>query len=137
ADSAHVSAHSMHERTVPLSPGGTRDGVKAAARSGRRQGRAADGLAAAGDRLPDPPREGRHRLQQVLEAARADEEHLGVGGDDGDVRLATAAVAEAGLAEDVALAPPGDDLALDPDREVTGEQDVDAVRLVVLAEDAM
>src|SRR5436309_10335787 len=103
-----------------------------AARSGGRRGWAADGLAAADDRLPDAPREGRHRLQEILEAARADEEHLGVGRDDGDVRLATAAVEEAQLAEDVALAQLGDDLALDPHREVTGEQDVEAVRLVVL-----
>src|SRR6266542_6828898 len=113
---------------------GYRDGPS---RSGGRRGWAADGLAAADDRLPDAPREGRHRLQEILEAARADEEHLGVGRDDGDVRLATAAFDEAQLAEDVALAQLGDDLALDPDGEVTGEEDVEAVRLVVLDEDGM
>src|SRR6266849_678406 len=105
--------------------------------SGRRRRRAPDQLAAAGRRLPDPPREGRHRLQQVLEAAGAHEEDLGVGGDHGDVGLPGPALEQPELAEDVALAHLADEPALDPDREVTGEQDVEAVGLVAMDDDVL
>src|SRR6266542_1945685 len=107
-----------------------------AERSGRRR-RAPDQLPAAGRRLPDPPREGRHRLQQVLEAAGAHEEDLGIGRDHGDVGLAGPALEQTQLAEDVTLAHLADEPALDPDREVTGEQDVEAVGLVALDDDVL
>src|SRR6266542_2991441 len=105
-------------------------------RSGRRR-RAPDQLPAGGRRLPDPPREGRHRLQQVLEAASAHEEDLGIGRDHGDVGLPGPAFEQTQLAEDVTLAHLADEPALDPDREVAGEQDVEAVGLVALDDDVL
>ena len=57
-------------------------------------------------------------MQEVLEAPRAHEQDLGVGGHDGDVGLASPAFQQAQLAEDVALAQLADTPALGPDREV-------------------
>src|SRR5258705_13862149 len=42
--------------------------------------RAANQGATAGRRLPDPPGEGWHRVQELLEGQRAHEQGLGVGG---------------------------------------------------------
>jgi hypothetical protein len=52
---------------------------------------AANQLATAGCGLPDPSGEGWHRVQKVLEALRAHEQNLGIGGDDGDAGLASCA----------------------------------------------
>src|SRR5258705_592200 len=99
--------------------------------------RAANQVATAGRRLPDPPGEGWHRVQEVLEAPRAHEQDLGVGGHDGDVGLASPAFQQAQFAEDVALAQLADTPALGPDREVARQEEVEPVGLVSLDEDVL
>ena len=99
--------------------------------------RAANQVATAGRRLPDPPGEGWHRVQEVLEAPRAHEQDLGVDGHDGDVGLASPAFQQAQFAEDVALAQLADKPAFGPDREVARQEDVEPVGLVSLDEDVL
>src|SRR5215813_13124306 len=97
----------------------------------------ANQLATAGRSIPDPSGEGWHRVQQVLEALRAHEQNLGIGGDDGDAGLASCAFQQAHFSEDVALAQFAGQPPLGPDREVTRQEDVEPVGLVVLDEDVM
>src|SRR5262245_65475743 len=49
----------------------------------------ANQLATAGRSLPDPSGEGWHRVHKVLEAVRAHEQNLGIGGDDGEAGVAS------------------------------------------------
>jgi hypothetical protein len=67
-------------------------------------------------RSPSPrsPGEGWRRVQEVLEAPRAHEQHLSVGGHDGNAGLASPAFQQAQFAEDVALAQLADKPALGP-----------------------
>src|SRR4030095_14434105 len=99
--------------------------------------RTANQVATASGRLPGPPGEGWRRVQEVLEAPRAHEQHLGVGGHDGNAGLAGSAFQPAQFAEDVALAQLADKPALGPDHEVARQEDVEPVGLVSLDEDVM
>jgi len=76
-------------------------------------------------------------VQEVLEAPRAHEQDLGVGGHNGDVGLASPAFQQAQFAEDVALAQLADKPAFGPDREVARQEDVEPVGLVSLDEDVL
>src|SRR4029077_3397996 len=99
--------------------------------------RAASPVATAGRRLPDPPGEGWHRVQEVLEAPRAHEQDLRVGGHNRDAGFASPALQQAQFAEDVALAQLADKPAFGPNREVARQKDVEPVRLVSLDEDVL
>src|SRR5262245_43751461 len=98
---------------------------------------AANQIATAGCSLPDPSGEGWHRVQKVLEALRAHEHNLGIGGDDGDAGLASCAFQQAHFSEDVTLAQFARKPPLGPDREVARQEDVEPVGLVFLDEDVM
>ena len=73
----------------------------------------------------------------MLEAPRAHEQDLCVGRYHGHVGLASPALQQAQLAEDVALAELADDPAFGPDREVARQKDVEPVSLVYLDEDVL